>query len=58
VLDRHLDRRETERTGYKTGEEKCRLYRGEEEAKEEEDKEIEEGKEASDQEASDLEASD
>jgi hypothetical protein len=47
VLDRYLDRQETERTGYKVGEERCRLCRGEEEAKEEEDKEIEEGKEAS-----------
>jgi hypothetical protein len=48
VLDRYLDRRETERTGCEAGEERCRLCRGEEEAEEEEDKEIEEGKEASD----------
>jgi hypothetical protein len=47
VLDRYLDRREIECIGYKIGEEKYRLYRGEEEAKEEGDKEIEEGKEAS-----------
>jgi hypothetical protein len=47
VLDRYLDRQEIERTGYKAGEERYRLCRGEEEAKEEEDKEIEEGKEAS-----------
>jgi hypothetical protein len=47
VLDKYLDRREIERTGCEVEEERYRLCRGEEEAKEEEDKEIEEGKEAS-----------
>jgi hypothetical protein len=40
VLDRYLDRREIERTECEVGEERYRLCRGEEEAKEEEDKEL------------------
>jgi hypothetical protein len=45
VLDRYLDRRETERVACEEGEEKCNVYRGVDSA--EDDKEVEDASESS-----------
>jgi Zn-finger nucleic acid-binding protein len=45
VLDRYLDRRETERVACKEGEEKCNVYRRADSA--EDNKEVEEASESS-----------
>jgi hypothetical protein len=45
VLDRYLDRRETEQVACKEGEEKCNVCRGADSA--EDDKEVEEASESS-----------